>query len=89
MLFAGYKIPHPLENKFILRIQTSCDSSPQEAFKRAITDSISEISLIEERFKVRLIKWQENYNILIVIGYICYIYRFKIVYVLNLVAREL
>jgi len=50
VLFAGYKIPHPLDAKFILRIQTTPDYSPQEAFANAITDLVSEISLLEERF---------------------------------------
>lgn len=52
VLFAGYKIPHPLEAKFVLRIQTTAEYSPQEAFTNAITDLISEISLLEERMKV-------------------------------------
>lgn len=53
VLFAGYKNPHPLEHKIVIRIQTSSDYSPQEAFTNAITDLISEVSLLEERFKVR------------------------------------
>lgn len=53
MLFAGYKVPHPLEHKFVLRIQTTSDYTPQEAFMNAITDLTSELSLFEERFKVR------------------------------------
>lgn len=52
VLFAGYKVPHPLDHKIILRVQTTPEYSPQEAFTNAITDLISEISLIEERFKV-------------------------------------
>ncbi|UYV68257.1 POLR2J [Cordylochernes scorpioides] len=52
VLFAGYKVPHPLEHKIVLRVQTSPDYSPQEALTNAITDIISEISLMEERFKV-------------------------------------
>ena len=52
VLFAGYKVPHPLEHKFVLRVQTTPDYSPQEAFTNAITDLISEVSLLEERFKV-------------------------------------
>lgn len=52
VLFAGYKLPHPLEHKFVLRIQTTSDHSPQEALMNAITDLISELSLFEERFKV-------------------------------------
>ena len=52
MLFAGYKQPHPLEHKFILRIQTTQNYSPQDAMMHAITDLISELSLLEERFRV-------------------------------------
>ncbi|XP_055591065.1 DNA-directed RNA polymerase II subunit RPB11 [Uranotaenia lowii] len=50
VLFAGYKLPHPLEHKFVIRIQTTSESSPQEAFMNAITDLLSELSLFEERF---------------------------------------
>ena len=55
VLFTGYKNPHPLEHKIVLRIQTTADYSPQEAFTNAITDLISEVSLLEERFRVWLI----------------------------------
>ncbi|NXI49007.1 RPB11 polymerase, partial [Chloroceryle aenea] len=54
VLFAGYKVPHPLEHKIIIRVQTTPDYSPQEAFTNAITDLISELSLLEERFRVGL-----------------------------------
>uniref|UniRef100_A0A2I3TKN6 DNA-directed RNA polymerase RBP11-like dimerisation domain-containing protein n=1 Tax=Pan troglodytes TaxID=9598 RepID=A0A2I3TKN6_PANTR len=53
VLFAGYKVPHPLERKIIIRVQTTPDYSPQEAFTNAIADLISELSLLEERFRVR------------------------------------
>ncbi|XP_055681112.1 DNA-directed RNA polymerase II subunit RPB11 [Lutzomyia longipalpis] len=51
VLFAGYKVPHPLEHKFVIRIQTTAEYSPHEAFTNAITDLMSELSLFEERFK--------------------------------------
>eukprot|EP00088_Acartia_fossae_P017522 TRINITY_DN19978_c0_g1_i1.p1 TRINITY_DN19978_c0_g1~~TRINITY_DN19978_c0_g1_i1.p1 ORF type:complete len:116 (+),score=36.35 TRINITY_DN19978_c0_g1_i1:58-405(+) len=51
VLFAGYKNPHPLEHKVILRIQTTSEYTPQDALMNAITDLISELSLFEERFK--------------------------------------
>ncbi|XP_046831092.1 DNA-directed RNA polymerase II subunit RPB11 isoform X2 [Vespa crabro] len=51
VLFAGYKVPHPLEHKFVIRIQTTSDYTPHEAFMHAITDLIAELSLFEERFK--------------------------------------
>lgn len=53
VLFAGYKNPHPLEMKIEVRVQTTPEYSPQEAMTNAITDLISEVSLLEERFKVR------------------------------------
>ena len=52
VLFAGYKVPHPLEHKFVVRIQTTPDYTPAEAMTNAITDLLSEVSLLEERFKV-------------------------------------
>ena len=52
VLFAGYKAPHPLEHKIILRIQTTAQSKPEEALNNAITDLMAELSLLDERFKV-------------------------------------
>lgn len=51
VLFAGYKVPHPLEHKFVIRIQTTSNYSPEDAFMNAITDLMAELSLFEERFK--------------------------------------
>ena len=42
VLFAGYKNPHPMENKVVLRIQTTSDYAPNDALMNAITDLISE-----------------------------------------------
>ncbi|GAV02227.1 hypothetical protein RvY_12820 [Ramazzottius varieornatus] len=50
VVFAGYKVPHPLENKFILRIQTTADYAPHEALNNAITDLLSELAYAEEQF---------------------------------------
>ena len=62
VLFAGYKNPHPLEHKIILRIQTTSDYTPQDALRNAITDLISELSLFEERFKESVREKQEGYE---------------------------
>ena len=62
VIFAGYKCPHPLEHKFVLRVQTTSDYSPQEALRNAITDLLSEMSLLEERFRVlKLLKFFFNF----------------------------
>ena len=55
MLFAGYKVPHPLEHKFVLRIQTTPDYTPQEAFTMALQDLLTEVNVIETRFKVNFL----------------------------------
>ncbi|XP_014666663.1 PREDICTED: DNA-directed RNA polymerase II subunit RPB11-a-like [Priapulus caudatus] len=60
VLFAGYKVPHPLEHKFVLRVQTTADYTPQEAFTNAVTDLVSELSLLEERFKEAVREKQEG-----------------------------
>lgn len=54
VLFAGYKNPHPLEHKFVIRVQTTADYTPHEALANAITDIMSELSLFEERFSSAL-----------------------------------
>ena len=60
MLFAGYKVPHPLEHKFVLRVQTTPDYSPQEALSNALTDLISEVTSLETKFKEALRERREG-----------------------------
>jgi hypothetical protein len=38
----------------VIRVQTTPDYSPQEAVRNAITDLISEMALLDERFKVKI-----------------------------------
>ena len=70
VLFAGYKNPHPLEHKIILRIQTTSDYTPQDALRNSITDLISELSLFEERFKECVREKQEG----------MYIYKYDVIF---------
>eukprot|EP00729_Bicosta_minor_P016665 gene16665-25622_t len=51
VLYAGYKVPHPLENHIELKIQTTTDYTPHEALQTAITDCIASTTMIGERFK--------------------------------------
>lgn len=60
VIFAGYKVPHPLEHKCVLRVQTGADYTPIAAVKNAITDLISELSLMEERFGEMLHNFRES-----------------------------
>lgn len=60
VMFAGYKVPHPLEHKFILRVRTTNDYSPQEALSNAITDLIKEVDILEVRFKEAVHEYREG-----------------------------
>jgi len=60
VVFAGYKNPHPLEHKILLRIQTTSDSSPVDVLKNAINDLMTELSLFEERFQEAVKEKHEN-----------------------------
>ena len=52
VLFAGYKVPHPLEHNFVLKIQTTPDTTPMEVFSGELNNLINEISTIKLKFEV-------------------------------------
>lgn len=55
VIFAGYKIPHPLEHKVILRAQTAThDYTPTQAIENAIKDLIFEMDMLEDRVKIAI-----------------------------------
>lgn len=51
VIFAAYKIEHPLFANFVLRIQTEEDYTPKEALKNACTNLIGELDVIKTKFK--------------------------------------
>lgn len=51
VLFAAYKIEHPLFANFLLRIQTVDGYSPRDALRNACSSLISELDVIKTRFK--------------------------------------
>jgi hypothetical protein len=53
VLFAGYRVPHPLRHAIEVKIQTTTNSNPQRAMNSALSDLISEFSTLEQRFKVK------------------------------------
>lgn len=53
VLFVGYRMPHPLLHEIHMKIQTTPNTTPAAALDAAISDVISECSLLEEKFKVR------------------------------------
>lgn len=51
ILFAGYKVPHPLHPYFLLKVQTDGTISPQEILEQACTKLIGTLSSLETKFK--------------------------------------
>lgn len=54
VLFAGYKLPHPLQYKIIVRIHTTSQSSPMQAYNQAINDLDKELDHLKSCFEVML-----------------------------------
>ncbi|EGN92857.1 hypothetical protein SERLA73DRAFT_190428 [Serpula lacrymans var. lacrymans S7.3] len=51
VLFAGYKVPHPLHPYFLLKIQTDGTVTPQVVLEQACTKLIGSLSTLEAKFK--------------------------------------
>ncbi|EOX96660.1 DNA-directed RNA polymerase II subunit RPB11 [Theobroma cacao] len=56
VLFAGYKLPHPLQYKIIVRIHTTSQSSPMQAYNQAINDLDKELDHLKNAFE--RLSWQ-------------------------------
>jgi len=51
VLFAGYKVPHPLEHCIILKIQTTPDTTPEAMLMEAFNDLINEFGVLKNKFQ--------------------------------------
>ncbi|KIO31402.1 hypothetical protein M407DRAFT_133341 [Tulasnella calospora MUT 4182] len=51
VLFAGYKVPHPLEPYFLLKVQTDGSVSPTQAFRTACQLLIAQLDSLQREFK--------------------------------------
>merc|ERR1711879_278234 len=58
VVFAGYKVPHPLKHTTVIKVQTNHNSSPVAAMTNALTDLLGEFNLLSERFNSALEKHQ-------------------------------
>jgi DNA-directed RNA polymerase II subunit RPB11 len=52
--FAGYKKPHPLENKIEIKLRTSYQTKPVEALNRALNGLITKVTKISHDFEKEL-----------------------------------
>lgn len=51
-VFAGYRIPHPLEPRVVVRVQTTGIKTPVQAFEHALEDLRSEFQTIQHGFEM-------------------------------------
>lgn len=55
VLFAGYKVPHPLEEKIVLKVETSGERvTPKKAVKKAIDQVSGLFTTLEDSFKFEM-----------------------------------
>ncbi|KAK9816193.1 hypothetical protein WJX74_006613 [Apatococcus lobatus] len=50
IMFAGYKIPHPLQYQLLIKVQTNGSKTPQRAVQSAIGSLEEELRDIREKF---------------------------------------
>jgi len=51
ILFAGYKVPHPLQPYFLIKIQTDGSITPAAILEQACTKLIGTMASLEAKFK--------------------------------------
>ncbi|XP_028777820.1 DNA-directed RNA polymerases II, IV and V subunit 11 [Neltuma alba] len=61
VLFAGYKLPHPLQYKITVRIHTTGQSSPVQAYSQAINDLDRELDHLKNAFEAEMLKFSRDY----------------------------
>ncbi|EFJ51599.1 hypothetical protein VOLCADRAFT_103489 [Volvox carteri f. nagariensis] len=60
MVFAGYRIPHPLEPVMVVKVQTNGTKSPEEAMVHALQDLASEFGYMLNEFDREVMNAQQN-----------------------------
>ena len=51
VLFAGYKVPHPLQPYFLIKVQTDGTISVVDIMDKACTQLINQLASLEAKFK--------------------------------------
>lgn len=51
IVFAGYRIPHPLTAKMVIKVQTNGSKSPEAALIHALDDLTTEVTTIQKKLE--------------------------------------
>lgn len=54
VIFAGYKVPHPLEHNLVIKVQTTSSITPIRAMQRAIMELNNDLGIVKDRFNEAL-----------------------------------
>ncbi|KAJ3126933.1 DNA-directed RNA polymerase II subunit RPB11-a [Nowakowskiella sp. JEL0407] len=60
VLFAGYKVPHPLEHEFLLKVRTTDDTTPTAILSSEVDALIRDITGIRMQFVERISQQREQ-----------------------------
>lgn len=52
--FAGYKVPHPLEHRMLVKVRTAANDNPGAAYNRALDSLRSELLTIRQDFQTQV-----------------------------------
>ena len=52
VLFAGYKLPHPLEHRIEVKIQTTHDTTPRRVLMESVDSLQKQYESLQEKFKI-------------------------------------
>ena len=62
VLFAGYRVPHPLKNEFHLKVRTRSETTPERVLSQSIQDLRREMHVIEDKLKDEVNRQQNPEN---------------------------
>lgn len=62
--FAGYKKPHPLENKIEIKLKTSYQTKPVEALNKALNSLINKTTKLSNDFEKEVEEYKKKANFL-------------------------
>ncbi|CAF2129794.1 unnamed protein product [Brassica rapa] len=57
---SGCQLPHPLMYKIIVRVRTTNQSSPMQAYNQAINDLDKELDTLKNQFEVTMTHFLES-----------------------------
>ena len=54
VIFSGYRVPHPLEHKMVVKVQTTGAKTPQQAMAEAVSDVRQELQLLKDMLSMQI-----------------------------------